>query len=124
MSALAPTLQAFFTERLIGQRRASPNTVAAYRDTFRLLLAFAEGKTGTAPSALRLEDVDAPLVGSFLDHLEIERNNGAAGPATHVSPPSIRCSVSPPCATQNMQPSSNGCSRSRQSASSEPSSPS
>ncbi len=77
MSALAPTLQAFFTERLIGQRRASPNTVAAYRDTFRLLLAFAEGKTGTAPSALRLEDVDAPLVGSFLDHLEIERNNGA-----------------------------------------------
>ena len=38
MSALAPTLQAFFTERLIGQRRASPNTVAAYRDTFRLLL--------------------------------------------------------------------------------------
>ena len=77
MSALAPTLQAFFTERLIGQRRASPNTVAAYRDRFRLLLAFAEGKTGTAPSALRLEDVDAPLVGSFLDHLEVERNNSA-----------------------------------------------
>ena len=77
MSALAPTLQAFFIEGLIGQRRASPHTVAAYRDTFRLLLTFVQGKTGTAPSALRLEDVDAPLVGSFLDHLEKERNNSA-----------------------------------------------
>jgi site-specific recombinase XerD len=77
MSALAPTLQAFFTERLIGQRRASPHTVAAYRDTFRLLLAFAQGRTGTAPSALRLEDIDALLVGSFLDHLEVERGNSA-----------------------------------------------
>ena len=46
MSALAPTLQAFFTERLIGQRRASPNTVAAYRDTFRLLLCVRGGKDG------------------------------------------------------------------------------
>jgi site-specific recombinase XerD len=75
MSMLAPTLQAFFTERLIGQRRASPHTVAAYRDTFRLLLAFAEDRTGRSPSALLIEEVDAPLVGSFLDYLETERGN-------------------------------------------------
>ena len=52
MSALAPTLQAFFTERLIGQRQASPNTIAAYRDTLRLLLGFAASSTGKQPSKL------------------------------------------------------------------------
>ncbi|MGH9223210.1 MAG: site-specific integrase, partial [Acidimicrobiales bacterium] len=52
MTALAPTLQAFFTERLLSQRGASPNTVAAYRDTFRLLLAFATERLGRPPSAL------------------------------------------------------------------------
>lgn len=75
MSTLAPTLQAFFTERLARQRLASPHTIAAYRDTFRLLLAFAQHKTGHAPSNLRLEDLDAPLIGAFLDHLEVERHN-------------------------------------------------
>ncbi len=75
MSTLAPTLQAFFTERLMRQRQASPHTIAAYRDTFRLLLAFAEEKTGRAPSNLRLEDLDAPLIGAFLDHLEVDRHN-------------------------------------------------
>jgi len=77
MSALAPTLQAFFTERLIGQRQASPNTVAAYRDTMRLLLCFAAERVGKQPSQLEVEDIDAPLVGAFLDHLERERGNGA-----------------------------------------------
>jgi len=76
MSTLAPTLEAFFTERLIGQRHASPHTVAAYRDTFRMLLLFAQKKTGKTPSVLNLEDLDAPLVGSFLDYLESERGNG------------------------------------------------
>ena len=76
MSTLAPTLEAFFTERLIGQRHASPHTVAAYRDTFRLLLLFAQKETGKTPSALNLEDLNAPLVGSFLDYLESERGNG------------------------------------------------
>ncbi|MBV8734685.1 MAG: site-specific integrase [Solirubrobacterales bacterium] len=52
MSALAPTLQAFFTERLIGQRHASPNTIAAYRDTLRLLLAFAAERLGRQPCEL------------------------------------------------------------------------
>lgn len=70
MTALAPTLEAFFTERLIGQRRASPNTVAAYRDTSRLLVRFLQDTTGTPPCRLRLEDLDAPAIGGFLDHLE------------------------------------------------------
>jgi integrase/recombinase XerD len=78
MSALAPTLQAFFTERLQGQRQASPNTIAAYRDTFRLLLAFAEQQTGKTPSQIRVADLDAELIGAFLDHLEHERANSTA----------------------------------------------
>ena len=76
MSALAPTLQAFFTDRLVRQRQASPQTIAAYRDTLRLLLAFAADRTGTAPSALDIGEIDAPLVGAFLDHLERDRGNG------------------------------------------------
>ncbi|MDQ6772348.1 MAG: site-specific integrase [Candidatus Dormibacteraeota bacterium] len=75
MSALAPTLEAFFTERLIGQRQASPNTVAAYRDAWRLLLRFAQARTGKEPSQLDLADLDASLVASFLDHLEQQRRN-------------------------------------------------
>ncbi len=75
MSALAPTLQAFFTDRLIRQRQASPQTIAAYRDTLRLLLTFAARSTGTEPSKLDIADLDAPLIGAFLDHLEAERGN-------------------------------------------------
>lgn len=76
MSALAPTLQAFFTERLIGQRRASPHTISAYRDTMRLLLGFAAERLDKEVSALEVDDLDAHLIGSFLDHLETERGNG------------------------------------------------
>jgi integrase/recombinase XerD len=75
MSALAPTMQAFFTERLIGQRQASQHTIAAYRDTFRLLLAFAQQRTGIEPHALDVDHLDAVLVTAFLDHLEKERGN-------------------------------------------------
>jgi integrase/recombinase XerD len=75
MTALAPTLQAFFTDRLARQRNASPHTIAAYRDTWRLLLAFAAAKTGKEPSRLDLADLDAPLIGCFLDHLEHDRGN-------------------------------------------------
>lgn len=75
MTALAPVMEGFFTERLIGQRRASPHTVASYRDTFRLLLRFAQRHTGKAPSKLDLEDFDAVRIGAFLDHLERERHN-------------------------------------------------
>ena len=52
MSTLAPLLQAFFTERLIGQRDASPHTIASYRDTVCLLLRFAQQRTGKAPHHL------------------------------------------------------------------------
>ncbi len=75
MISLAPLLQAFFTERLMQQRRASPHTIAAYRDTFRLLLAFIQRRQRTAPSHVDLEDLDAPLVCAFLDYLEKERGN-------------------------------------------------
>jgi site-specific recombinase XerD len=70
-------LQAFFTDRLMRQRQASPHTIASYRDTFRLLLSFAKERLKKAPSMLRLEDLDTPFLGAFLDHLEKERANGA-----------------------------------------------
>lgn len=76
MSSLAPLLQSFFTERLITQCRVSPHTIASYRDTFRLLLGFASKRTGKAPSQLDLVDLDAPLIGAFLNHLEMDRHNG------------------------------------------------
>jgi integrase/recombinase XerD len=75
MTLLAPTLQAFFTDRLASQRGASPNTVAGYRDTFRLLLAFTADRTGKQPCQLDLGDLDAPLVAAFLEHLEQDRHN-------------------------------------------------
>lgn len=78
MSALAPALQAYFTDRLIGQRAASPNTIAAYKVTFRLLLGFASRRTGKPPSALDIADLDAPLIAAFLSHLETERRNTTA----------------------------------------------
>jgi integrase/recombinase XerD len=76
VTALAPTLQAFFTERLIGQRQASAHTVAAYRDTWRLLLGFAATHTATPVCGLDLAQLDAPLIAAFLEHLERERGNG------------------------------------------------
>jgi site-specific recombinase XerD len=75
MTSLAPLLEAFFTDRLLRQRRASANTVAAYRDAFRLLFEFMKSKTGKAPATLDLEDIHADRVAAFLDHLERERHN-------------------------------------------------
>jgi integrase/recombinase XerD len=75
MSTLAPTLQAFFTDRLRRQRKASDHTVAAYRDACKLLLAFAQQHTGKTPTQLDLADLDATLISAFLDHLEQERGN-------------------------------------------------
>ena len=75
MTALAPTLQAWFTDRLITQRNASPRTVAAYRDTLKLLLRFASEQTGKQPCQLDFADLDASLIGAFLNHLEHERGN-------------------------------------------------
>ena len=78
MTALAPSLQAYFTDRLIGQRAASPNTIAAYRLTFCLLLRFASQRTGKPPSELDIAQLDAPLIAAFLEHLQQERGNSAA----------------------------------------------
>jgi len=75
MSALAPVIQAFFTDRLVRERHASAQTIAAYRDAWRLLLGFAAKRLGKAPSVLDLDDLDVPLIGAFLDHLERERGN-------------------------------------------------
>jgi site-specific recombinase XerD len=69
-------LEGFFTERLMHQRQASPHTIASYRDTFSLLLRFVQERTNKAPSTLSLQDLDAPLIGAFLDHLEQGRGNG------------------------------------------------
>jgi integrase/recombinase XerD len=68
-------LQRFFTERLVTHQDASPHTVAAYRDTFRLLLRFVQARVGRAPFAVRLEDLDAPCLEAFLVHLERNRHN-------------------------------------------------
>jgi len=78
VSRLAPTLEAFFTARLIGERHASPNTVAAYRDTFRLLLPYAAATIGCEPCRIDFVDLDAPLIGAFLEHLEKARHNSIA----------------------------------------------
>ena len=77
MTALAPTLQAFFTDRLALQRQASGHTVAAYRDALRMLIAFAAQRAGKAPPRLDIADLDAQTAGAFLDHLENERGNSA-----------------------------------------------
>jgi hypothetical protein len=75
MSLIAPTLQAFFTDRLITQRNCSPETIASYRDSLRLLLEYAHEQTGKQPFQLDFSDLDAPLIGAFLTHLEEHRGN-------------------------------------------------
>jgi len=70
-------LQTFFTDRLLQQRQASPHTVRAYRNTFRLLLRFAQSRLRRSPSRLLIADLDAAFVGAFLEHLEQERGNSA-----------------------------------------------
>lgn len=74
---LAPLLEAFFTQRLIAQRKVSAHTISSYRDTFRLLLKFAEKQLGRPPSKLTLAHLEAPFVAAFLAHLETTRTNGA-----------------------------------------------
>ena len=73
----SPLCQSFFSKRLILQRKASPNTVAAYAQTFRLFMAYAEKRLGTIPSQLSLAQLDASFVAEFLDSLESSRANGA-----------------------------------------------
>ena len=73
--AFLALLQDFFQRRLVAERGASVHTIASYRDTFELLLRYAEQRTGQTPSALTLKDLDAPMILDFLDHLELERGN-------------------------------------------------
>jgi site-specific recombinase XerD len=75
MTLIAPTLQAFFTDRLARQLQASPRTIASYRDTLKLLLGYVHDTTGKPPSALDWDDLDEPLIARFLDHLEHDRHN-------------------------------------------------
>lgn len=75
MTLLAPLLERFFTQRLLHQRRASPHTIAAYRDAFRLLLKFVKNQLEKAPSEVALADLDADLIVAFLAHLEKDRGN-------------------------------------------------
>jgi site-specific recombinase XerD len=77
MSAIGGTLQSFFTNRLTMQRQASAHTIASYRDTCHLFLRFMQRRTGKPPSRLDWADLDAGAVSAFLDHLEVERHNGA-----------------------------------------------
>src|SRR5215468_9197286 len=72
-TSLAPLLERFFTQRLMQERRVSPHTIGSYRDTFRLLLKFAQQHLHKAPCRLLFEDIDAPMVTAFLDHLEKQR---------------------------------------------------
>ena len=76
-ASLPALVQAFFTDRLLRQRRASPHTIAGYRDAFRLLLRFALEQLGKTPTELEVEDLNAPFIGEFLDHLEARRGNSA-----------------------------------------------
>ena len=70
-------LEAFFTERLVQHKHASAHTLASYRDTFCLLLRYAEQTLNKAPSRLALEDLDAPLIAAFLDYLQESRGTSA-----------------------------------------------
>jgi integrase/recombinase XerD len=70
---LSRLLQTFFTDRMMHQRRASPHTIASYRDTFRLLLGFAQQHIKKAPTELAITDLDAPFVSAFLNHIEKDR---------------------------------------------------
>jgi site-specific recombinase XerD len=77
VTSLAPILGAFFTDRLMTQRQASGHTIAAYRDTFKLLLGFVGQATGKHPAQLQMADLDAPTIGAFLQYLQTHRGNSA-----------------------------------------------
>jgi integrase/recombinase XerD len=75
-SNVAALIECYFTERLMRQRNVSPNTIASYRDTFRLLFTFAQARLRKPPSDLALDEMDAPFISAFLDHLEKKRGAG------------------------------------------------
>jgi site-specific recombinase XerD len=82
---LSALVQRFFTDRLYAQMEASPHTIASYRDTFRLMLKFAGEKTGKSPMALNVDDLDAGMIGIFLDDIEMARKNSARSRNTRLA---------------------------------------
>ncbi|MBV5346552.1 MAG: site-specific integrase, partial [Rhodoferax sp.] len=84
-ATLAALIQQFFTDRLCTQMEASPNTIASYRATFRLLLRLASERTGRPPTKLKIEDLNSDLVGDFLVHVESERRNSARSRNTRLA---------------------------------------
>ena len=72
MTPVAPTLQAFFTDRLTRQLQASPKTIASYRHTLRLLLCFTQQHTGKQPAKLDWDDLNETVISAFLEHLETD----------------------------------------------------
>ena len=78
MSDFAPLLQRFFTDKMMLQRQASPHTIAAYRDTFKLLLGFVQERTGRHPARLGIVELDAAIIGAFLHHLQTDRGNATS----------------------------------------------
>jgi len=93
-SSFATLLQRFFTERLMQQRQASPHTISSYRDTFRLLLQFTLKRLHKPPARVAFEDIDAPLIGAFLDDLQNSRGSRRAA-AISVLLPSARSLTMP-----------------------------
>jgi site-specific recombinase XerD len=85
VSPLAPTLQLFFTERLLSQRQASAATIISYRRTFGLLLRFVQDRTGKAPSTLDWDDLGVEVISAFLQHLETDRHNSARSRNTRLA---------------------------------------
>jgi integrase/recombinase XerD len=85
VTALAPILEAFFTDRLMTQQGASPHTIASYRDTFTLLLGYLHTRTGTLPAHVDLTDLDAAVIGDFLQHLEAVRGNATSSRNTRLA---------------------------------------
>lgn len=85
MPTLPALVQRFFTDRLTGQLEASPNTIAGYRDTFRLLLRYASQLRSKPPTKLKVEDLDATLIGDFLTHVEKVRRNSARSRNTRLA---------------------------------------
>ena len=101
LSTSLPTLlQSFFVDRLLAQRQASAHTIAGYRDSFRLLLHFAAARLGKAPTDLVVEELDAPFIGQFLEHLSRSGRTPRAR-ATRAWPRSTRSSGMSPCASRH-----------------------
>ena len=105
-------LERFFTQRLMQQRRASAHTIASYRDTFKMLLQFVHQRLRKAPSALALDDIDAPLVMAFLD--EMERVRGITARTRNLRLTAVhRSSASPPSRRRRTRRTSSACWPSR-----------